>query len=163
MSMFRKITAADEFTGWHMVAVIGLFFGTIISVNLTLAYFAVSSWTGLVVKNSYVESQRFNEVTAERERSVAMGWKSTIAYDDGVVSLTLKKADGTPADASNITAMIGRPAFARDDRKVEFEATGAGVHQARTQLNGGVWQAELVAESGDKTAFKHSIRFSVTE
>ncbi len=163
MSVFRKITAQDEFTGWHMIGVMFLFFGTIISVNMTLAYFAASSWTGLVVKNSYVESQRFNEVTAERQRSVELGWKSKLDYNDGVLSLSLLKADGTPADASGISAMIGRPAFARDDRKVEFEAAGAGVYKARTQLNAGVWQVELAAIAGDRTAFQHKMRFTVAE
>ncbi|HLA02420.1 MAG TPA: FixH family protein, partial [Aestuariivirga sp.] len=42
------------FTGWHMAAITISFFAVIIAVNLTLAVFASSSWSGLVVANSYV-------------------------------------------------------------------------------------------------------------
>ena len=40
-----------EFTGTHMVLLICGFFGTIIAVNLALTWFALGSWTGLVVDN----------------------------------------------------------------------------------------------------------------
>ena len=53
MKLLKNFFAPEEFTGWHMVGVMCLFFGTIISVNLYLAYQANHSWTGLVVKNSY--------------------------------------------------------------------------------------------------------------
>ncbi|MER8389332.1 FixH family protein [Mesorhizobium sp. M1380] len=36
------------------------FFATIIIVELTMAVLASRSWTGFVVKNSYVESQEFD-------------------------------------------------------------------------------------------------------
>ncbi len=48
------------FTGRHMLFAMLAFFGVIIAVNLTMAVFATKSWTGLVVKNSYVASQAFN-------------------------------------------------------------------------------------------------------
>ena len=51
------------FTGWHMLAIMLAFFGTIITVNFTMAYLATSSWSGLVVKNTYVASQQFNGKT----------------------------------------------------------------------------------------------------
>ena len=58
--MMQNLFARREFTGYHMVAVMTLFFGTIISVNLLMAWYANTSWSGLVVKNSYVASQEFN-------------------------------------------------------------------------------------------------------
>lgn len=49
-----------RFTGYHMIACVVSFFAVIIFANVTMAWFASSSWTGLVVKNSYVASQQFN-------------------------------------------------------------------------------------------------------
>ena len=46
-----------RFTGFHMLACMIVFFGVIVAVNLTMATLASQSWTGLVVKNSYVASQ----------------------------------------------------------------------------------------------------------
>jgi nitrogen fixation protein FixH len=50
-----------EFTGRHMLMIMLAFFGVIITVNVVMARFAMTSWTGLVVENSYVASQQFNE------------------------------------------------------------------------------------------------------
>ena len=50
-------TPEREFTGWHMAITMIAFFGVIISVNLTMAILASSTWTGLIVKNGYVASQ----------------------------------------------------------------------------------------------------------
>ena len=49
-----------EFTGRHMLLIMLAFFGVIISVNIVIAVIANKSWTGLIVKNSYVASQEFN-------------------------------------------------------------------------------------------------------
>ena len=49
-----------EITGWHVFAIFALGFGTIVTVNLTLAWNAVHSFPGLEVKSSYVASQAFD-------------------------------------------------------------------------------------------------------
>ena len=61
------------FTGRHMLLVMVAFFGVTITVNLVLAFFATSSWTGLIVKNSYVASQEYNEKLAEARAQDALG------------------------------------------------------------------------------------------
>ena len=50
-----------QVTGRHVLLWMVLFFGVVVSANLTMAFFATESWTGLVVKNSYDASQLFNE------------------------------------------------------------------------------------------------------
>lgn len=163
MTLLRKLTGVDEFTGWHMIGVMFLFFGTIISVNLVLAFFAASSWTGLVVKNSYVASQQFNEVTAERVKSAELGWQAVVRYDAGMFALTLSHADGRPVYADRMVAMVGHPATSRDDRKLELSAMGGGVYSASASLTPGLWQADFEAEAADGTPWRHSIRFRVKE
>ncbi|ESY87148.1 FixH family protein, partial [Mesorhizobium sp. LNHC229A00] len=63
-----------EFTGRHMLAIIPAFFGVVIAVNLTMATLANTSWTGLVVENTYVASQQFNRKAEEGRAQAALGW-----------------------------------------------------------------------------------------
>ena len=63
-----------EFTGRHMLGIMLAFFATVIAVNVTMAMFASKSWTGFVVRNSYVASQEFNERSEERRRP----WDGTV-------------------------------------------------------------------------------------
>jgi nitrogen fixation protein FixH len=161
MTILRKLTGADEFTGWHMIGVLFLFFGTIISVNLALAYYANSTWTGLVVQNSYVESQRFNTVTAERLKSAELGWQAVVRYGDGSLKLTLSNADGSPVHADKVAAMVGHPATSRDDHRLELSDLGGGVYTADASLTAGLWQADFEAVAPDGTPWRHAIRFRV--
>mgnify|MGYP003132251449 FL=1 len=88
-----------HFTGWHMLGVLVVFFGVTIIVNLTLAYFASNSWTGLVVKNSYVASQHFNEHLANERKQASLGWSDEFTYKNGILTLRLTDAAGTPVKA----------------------------------------------------------------
>jgi hypothetical protein len=52
--------APRPFTGRHMAMIMIAFFGVVIAVNVLMARFAVSTFGGVVVENSYVASQHFN-------------------------------------------------------------------------------------------------------
>ncbi len=81
--MLNRFLYRGEFTGWHMLAITLLFFGTIIAVNVTLAVYANRSWTGLVVENSYVASQHFNELLAEQRQQAELGITATLKAEGG--------------------------------------------------------------------------------
>ena len=83
-----------EFTGWHMLAIMVAFFSVVIAVNLTMAFFARSSWTGFVVENTYVASQQFNEKAAEGRAQAALGWKPELAIAGGAVRYRLLDSIG---------------------------------------------------------------------
>ena len=55
-----------ELTGRKVFAIMATGFSVIIGVNITMAYSAISTFPGLVVKNSYVASQNFDrELSAQ--------------------------------------------------------------------------------------------------
>src|SRR6185437_10845881 len=87
--MIARAFRPRQFTGWHMLAVMVLFFGTIITVNIVMAVFANTSWTGLVVQNTYVASQEFNRKAAEGRAQAARGWKTRLELQPGLVRFAL--------------------------------------------------------------------------
>ena len=50
------------------------FFGVVIAVNLLMAHYAVSTFSGTVVDNSYVASQEFNGWLGAARAQRALGW-----------------------------------------------------------------------------------------
>jgi nitrogen fixation protein FixH len=161
MSKLENILGLRQFTGWHMLGVLFLFFGTIISVNLTLAYYANSSWTGLVVKNSYVESQRFNDVTAEKRRQAELGWVAVVAYDADAFSIDLSDKNGNMIRDAIVTAKIGHPANERADRTVTLNAADAGRYVAPVALDPGYWSAYVTVTGPKGEVWTREIRFTV--
>ncbi|MEM1378594.1 MAG: FixH family protein [Pseudomonadota bacterium] len=149
-----------KFTGTHMLLIMCSFFGVIISVNMFMAYNATQSWTGLVVKNSYVASQNFNEVTATKKAQLAMGWKAIPTYEDGV--FTIEAQDKSKAALSNaiVTAMVGRPAFEDLDHIVHLTETAPGVYVGQTDLASGVWHADVTITGAAGEIWTRKLRFN---
>lgn len=123
------------------------FFGVIIAVNLTMAAFATRSWTGLVVKNSYVASQAFNRELEQAKLQAARGWTGDITYHDGAVVLQLTDKSGQPVVLDTSIVQIGRPAFEQADHRVAMVHQGNGIYHAKDTLDPGIWQVSVRATS----------------
>jgi nitrogen fixation protein FixH len=149
--MMNRLAWRGEFTGWHMLAVTLLFFGTIIAVNVTLAVYASRSWTGLVVRNSYVASQQFNEVTAEKRREAQLGFTADFTASRDQLRLAVTGPQGRAVTGATATVRLGRPSHEGEDRDFALIEIGNGIYEANTDLALGVWsgEARLVTALGD--------------
>lgn len=161
MTIANRTMGPRKFTGWHMIGVMVLFFGTIISVNLTLAWYATQSWSGLVVKNSYVASQEFNGVTAEKIRQAELGWRTNFTHDGNSVSVDLSDNKGIEISDAVVTVRIGRPATEVEDRTVQMKDMGNGHYTGQTELAPGIWQADMDVIGPKGEVWSKSYRFLV--
>ena len=147
------------FTGWHMLGVMVLFFGTIITVNLIMAWNASHSWSGLVVQNTYVASQQFNGKVKEARAFAASGLDGKLSLEPGAVRYTLTRQGKAEASADKVVAVFKRPVEEHEDVRVEMAHQGEGVFVAATDLKRGQWIADITATSGDKVVYRQAIRF----
>ena len=148
-----------RFTGTHMLAAILSFFGVIVAVNLTLAYFAAGTWTGLVVKNSYVASQQYNEKLAEVRRQRNTGWSSRFGYGAETARFELLARDGSALRGFDVKTLFSRPAHENED--IELIMTEAdGGYETPVRLAPGVWNVEVTAAAGDR-AYRRLFRLFV--
>lgn len=142
-----------EFTGRHMLMIMVAAFGTIIVVNLTMAYNAVSTFPGLEVKNSYVASQQFD---TNRDAQLALGWDVSAKVDEDTLHLTILDDTGAPVQAELVSATLGRATHVRDDFAPAFTWTGQDF-TAPVDLAGGNWNLRLQAAAADGTTFQQRI------
>jgi nitrogen fixation protein FixH len=161
--MPRAATASREFTGRHMLASVVGFFAVIIGVNLTMAYFANATWSGLVVANGYVASQSFDKDLARVRAQEAMGWTVTVDHDHDGVGVTFLDRMGRPLAGMAVTGMLRRPTTDRQDQALVFGDAGAGRYRASAGLHKGVWDLEVDAASADGTAWHKTYRFIAAE
>lgn len=152
-----------EFTGWHMLAIMVAFFSVVISVNLTMAYFARSSWTGFVVENRYVASREFNGKVAEHQARTALGWTSELGIAGGALSYRLTDSAGNVVAAKRATASFRRPATAVEDLEIAMTPRADGSFAAPIDLRDGVWIAQIVAEAGLDQPYRYSRRIILRE
>ncbi|MBC2665638.1 FixH family protein [Novosphingobium flavum] len=133
------ISAARPFTGRHMALIMVGFFAVVITVNLFMARLAGSSFTGIVVENSYVASQNYNRWLAEAKAEEKLGWQAvaTRTGDDHVV-ITLA---GVPAGAE-VSADAWHPLGRQRDHLLHFRRQGAGFRSAE-RLPAGRWNIRI--------------------
>lgn len=160
--MMAQVFNPTRFTGWHMVGVLVMFFGVTVVVNITLAVFASGSWTGLIVKNSYVASQSYNERLANDERQASLGWVGTFVYDNATVTLQIADAAGIPVVVDSVFVTLRRPAAEQHDHRIELNRTATGLFAANHPLATGLWAADVRIDSPGQPAWVKRYRFTVT-
>ena len=134
-----------EFTGWHAAAMLAGFFGVIVVVNLIMASYAVSTFGGVVVENSYVASQHFNRWLEEARRSEELGWKAAVdRLPDGSLAVALA---GAPAEV-RLTGTAHHPLGSLPDTVLSFVPDGAGGFRTARPLPAGRWIIRLEGRSG---------------
>ncbi|MCO5093545.1 FixH family protein [Bosea sp. (in: a-proteobacteria)] len=137
-----------ELTGWHVLAIMVSFFSVVIAVNLTMAFFARSSWTGLIVDNVHVAGREFNAKAAEGRAQAALGWKPELVIADGKLSYRLADAQGKAVPAAQATVSFRRPAYASEDHEVTLTRQLDGSLAAPVELRDGLWIVEIRTEAG---------------
>ncbi|MDW5316736.1 FixH family protein [Rhizobium sp. PL01] len=154
---------AREFTGRHMLIIMLAFFGVIIAVNVVMARFAVTSWTGLVVENSYVASQQFNEKMVAVRTQNDLGWVPKLEVADGKITFTLIDRIGNPVTMSGGKATFQHPTFEAADWSVSLVPSGNGQLSASSAVSPGVWVVNIEIDCGLATPYRHSERILVKD
>ena len=152
---FFRVDDDHPLTGWHVLAIVGLFFGTIFAVNIALAIFATGTFPGLVVKNSYVASQNYNALLAKGRVQEEAGFKTQLVTKAGILQFHLADVSGVSWRNLRVSAHAGRPASGHDDRVIAFTETGE-FYQADTALPSGRWIVDVEARDGDMLVFRQS-------
>ncbi|MEM7267763.1 MAG: FixH family protein [Pseudomonadota bacterium] len=141
-----------EIRGIHVLGFFLLAFGTIIAVNLTLAFNAVSTFPGLEVKNSYVASQSFED---DRAAQLALNWRVSAMLEDGEVALTITR-DGRPVLSKIEEAIFGRATSVAHDQNLSFIFRD-GAHRATVAAGPGNWNLRLKARAANGVLFTQRI------
>jgi len=160
--MTAETRKAFTFTGWHMLAIMLAFFGTIITVNFTMAYFATSTWSGLVVKNTYVASQEFNGKTAAIKEMLATGIAGDLSVDTKGMRYRLTLPNNVPVVANSVLAHFKRPVGEHQDFELVLTPAGDGLYLAETAVLPGSWIVEIKATKGGKMIMHEAKRVTVS-
>jgi len=148
-----------KLTGRKVLAIAVSAFGVIIAVNLVMAYFAVNTFSGLVVHNSYIASQGFDE---RRDSQEALGWTVELTHSDEALRIAITGPDGVTVRPDRLDVTVGRPTTQRDDQVLEMQSTPSG-YAAVAPLLAGNWRVEIAAVAPDGTPFRQSRSMFVRE
>jgi nitrogen fixation protein FixH len=151
------------FTGGHLAALLLLFFATVIAINSAMAVIASRSWSGFVVRNSYVASQEFNRRVAEARDQAALGWSGRLSLAAGRLRYELRDARGKLVDASHATASFRRPVSDREDRVMALPPSKGGPFETDVTLADGIWIIEFEIDAGLAYPYRDTRRVHIAD
>lgn len=136
------------FTGWHMAAILVGFFAVVIAVNFTMARFAMSTFGGKVVENSYVASQQYNVWLARAEAQDRLRWTPYVSLDaDRHVRIEIRK-DDRPLAASRVAATASHPLGRTAPSTLWFEGVAGGAWRSVEPLAVGRQRLDIIVGRG---------------
>lgn len=136
------------FTGKHFTAIMVAGFGIVVAVNFTMAGYATSGFSGVVVENSYVASQKFNGWLEDAREQGQLGWNGPVTRDpSGRIML---EAPGIPAGAE-VRAELRRPIGRREDTAVTLAADGSGRFLSQQPVAPGRWTVRVIVTAEGRT------------
>lgn len=139
-----------EFTGKHAAAIIVTGFAIIIAVNLFMATLAVRGFGGVIVENSYVASQEFNDWLDAAEEQEALGWSVEMTRsENGHLLINTKSVP----NSAIISAVARRPLGQPESKTLGFIESTPGNHVSLEALETGRWIVRLKVVSPDGEAW----------
>jgi nitrogen fixation protein FixH len=150
-------TRSHGFTGWHMLTIMVAFFGTIIAVNIFMAYLANASWSGMLSKNTYVASQDFNKNAARAREWAREGFKGDLAVEAGRVRYRLTGPADLLTGIDHVEAIFHRPVGDKQDFSLKLTRQ-QDAFSAAEALPSGPWIVDLAAMRNGALVFHQAER-----
>ncbi|MBP2449565.1 FixH family protein [Rhizobium leguminosarum] len=155
--------ASRGFTGWHMLLATSAFFAVVIAVNVTMAVYASSGWSGLVVENTYVASQKFNGKAAAMKAMAASGIEGAISLKGSEIRYDIHEHGGAPAIIDDVTLNFKRPVGDHEDFSLALRKTGEGRFEADHEVADGDWIVEAISRRNGVVVMHEAKRFDTAE
>lgn len=122
------------------------FFLVVFVVNGIMVYLALTTRTGVVAEHHYERGLHYNDYLAEAQAQAERGWKSTLAYTGGKLSVSLTDKSGQPLKGAIVKVELVRPTQAGFDFTVELAPAADGTYINEAHFSHpGQWTATLVA------------------
>ncbi len=170
MSLDTKKQKSPQFTGWHFLIFIVGFFVVVITANLTMAYFAIDTFSGLETEDAYRKGRDYNETLLAAKQQEALGWQEEILLarsGSGVgaahhITVNLRGAEAETG--LKVTLLVRRPATDAYDQLIALvETTPATFEGVVKSLGQGRWKLSLVIKKQGEEIFRKNSEFEVKD
>lgn len=146
--MTGKVSPPGELTGRKVAAIFVAFFAVVVAVNVTMASFASSTFGGVVVPNSYVASQKYNDWLAAAREQKKLGWQPVVSrLADGRVALAVQ---GAHPQGLGVIARARHPLGRAPEQDLNLAPAADGRFVSERPLPAGRWMVRFEVRQGDK-------------
>lgn len=131
------------------------FFLVILGANITMSWFAVTTFSGIETDDAYAKGRDFNDEIARAREQRNLGWTVTVgsrslSKDETFLSLTIADKDGIPLEALDVTGLLVRRVRKGFDQTLTFAPIEKGTWVVAVQLPlTGQWQLRALVRDAE--------------
>ena len=157
---------AERTRGWWYPWIMMGVLGVVMVVNMVMAYFATSTFNGVITDNAYEKGVTYNRTLEAARNQSDLHWNTEAAFTPGTghagnVVITFQDKNGHGVDGLEVQALVDRPNVTGHDKRVGFTAMGGGKYAADvTFAEAGQWDFDMLAFGKDVT-YQFQRRFVV--
>jgi len=153
--------------GWWYPYLFIAMLGVVMMVNGAMAYFATSTFNGVITENAYEKGLAYNKTLAAAQQQTEMGWvveakdKPASAGHKTTVTISVVDKNGAGIDGLDVQALADRPNVTGADQRVAFVPKGKGLYSADVEFpEAGQWDFDILA-AREGASFEMQRRFLV--
>ena len=134
--------------GWHVLVMISLFFGVMISVNATMVTLALRSHPGEDVERSYTQGINYNETLERRRIQESLGWQARFNVVENRLLLQMSDREGNPLSDLVLAGSMRHPTRTALDCPIMMESMGEGRYEIDLPcVLEGRWSVRLASQN----------------
>lgn len=134
------------------------FFFVVIGANITMSWFALSTFSGVETEDAYSKGRDYNEEIARAKAERDLGWvikveASSPGPGETFLTLTITDKEGSALEALDVSGLLVRVVHEGSDQPIIFAPLGQGRYVAAARLPlPGRWQLRAeVKDAAGKT------------
>lgn len=157
--------------GWWYPWIFVAGFAIVLSVNVTMIFFATTTFNGLETADPYEKGVAYNKEIAAADAQAALGWSGDFSVagvrpsgEEGrqaALRFRVQAKDGSPVDGLVVVAELRRPTKAGMDQKVELLPSAPGEYGAVVTVPlAGLWDVRVISTRGAGTPAEQVFRLN---
>ncbi len=152
--------------GFHVLMIAITFFGSVITVDVTMAILAIKTFSGIEAEKPYERGLAFNRDIEAAKVQDARNWNVTqhvIREENGRAKFSVRFQDNMRMAIAglDVSVHVKAPADAKQDLNVALNDLGAGLYEGMIEVKNGEWILELVAKDPTGIVYRSSNRISL--
>jgi len=152
-----------ELKGSHVLIATLVFFGVAIAVNIAMATYAITTFSGEDIPNPYIRGLAYNRTLAAHAAQNKLGWTAEIGAArmgaDTRVTLSVRDHQSRELSTLKVEVTFRRPTNAKLDRTETLAGDGNGLYAASVRgLAPGAWDVIARTTAPDGTVFEATRR-----
>lgn len=152
-----------QLKGSHVLFAMLAFFGVTIGVNIAMATYAITTFSGEDIPNPYIQGLAYNKTLAAHTAQSKLGWIAAIdatrAGTKTKVTVAIRDHDDRKLATLKVEVTFRRPTNAKLDRTEALVGDGGGNYAAELSgLAPGAWDVVARTTAPDGTLFEATRR-----